>query len=149
MTPAERDRFEKCLALANRGATAGEREAARAAAERIAAGAGLTLTEAAASLRNPRFSAAEPEPPRRPPPSSPRRPFAWAQPKEPVKPITVEELRRQKAETEAWKKRAAASAELKRKRERAEQEAYAAEQRAAQAERDREWAAAQARRKAP
>ncbi|MDF2601151.1 MAG: hypothetical protein K0Q54_3974, partial [Methylobacterium brachiatum] len=42
MTPAERDRFEKCLALANRGATAGEREAARAAAERIAAGAGLS-----------------------------------------------------------------------------------------------------------
>jgi hypothetical protein len=148
MTPAERDRLEKCLALADRGATAGEREAARAAAERIAAGAGLTLAEAAAALRGRRFSSAEPEPPRRPPPS-PRRPFAWAQPKEPVTPITVDELRRQKAETEAWKKRAAASAELKRKRERAEQEAYAAEQRATQAERDREWAAAQARRKAP
>ncbi|TXN50841.1 hypothetical protein FV241_30495, partial [Methylobacterium sp. WL2] len=88
------------------------------------------------------------EPPHRPPPS-PRRPFAWAQPKEPVKPITVEELRRQKAETDAWKKRAAASAELKRKRERAEQEAYAALQRAEQAERDREWAAARARRTAP
>jgi hypothetical protein len=131
MTPAERDRLEKCLALADRGATAGEREAARAAAERIAAGAGLTLAEAAAALRGRRFSSAEPEPPRRPPPS-PRRPFAWAQPKEPVTPITVDELRRQKAETEAWKKRAAAS-----------------EQRATQAERDREWAAAQARRKAP
>ncbi|MCJ2139787.1 hypothetical protein [Methylobacterium sp. E-066] len=147
MTPAERDRFEKCLALAARGATAGERDAARAAAARIAAGLGLTLDAAIAGLRGPRPSA-DPEPPRRPP-QSPRRPFAWAQPKEPVKPITVEELRRQKAETEAWKKRAAASAELKRKRERAEQEAYAAEQRAAQAERDREWAAAQARRKAP
>lgn len=146
MTPAERDRFEKCLALAARGATAGERDAARAAAARIAAGLGLTLDAAIAGLRGSQ-SGPDPEPPRRPPP--PRRPFAWAQPREPVKPITVEELRRQKAETEAWKKRAAASAELKRKRERAEQEAYAAEQRAAQAERDREWAAAQARRKAP
>ncbi|MHC2103746.1 hypothetical protein [Methylobacterium sp. CM6246] len=147
MTPAERDRFEKCLALAARGATAGEREAARSAAERIAAGAGLTLAEATAALRGSQPSAAR-EPPHRPPPS-PRRPFAWTQPKEPVKPITVEELRRQKAETDAWKKRAAASAELKRKRERAEQEAYAALQRAEQAERDREWAAARARRTAP
>ena len=144
MNPAERDRFEKCLALATQGATAGERDAARAAAERIAAGAGLTLAEATARLRGFR----PPESSRRPPPS-PRRPFAWAQPKEPVTPVTVEELRRQKAETDAWKKRAAASAERRLKRERAEQEAYAAEQRAQQAERDREWAAAQARRTTP
>ena len=144
MTPTERDRFEKCLALAARGATLGERDAARAAAERIAIGAGLTLEEAIARVGGSRPSMAEPP---RPPP--PRRPFAWAQPKEPVKPIAVEELRRQKAETEAWKKRAAASAERRLKREQAEQEAYAAQQRAQQAERDREWAAAQARRNAP
>ncbi|MDP4006239.1 hypothetical protein [Methylobacterium sp. NEAU K] len=148
MTPAERDRFEKCLALAARGATAGERDAARAAAERIATGAGLTLAEAAAGVRDPRPSRAGTEQPRRPPPD-PRRPFAWAQPKEPVKPITIEELLRQKAGTEAWKKRAAASAERRLKRERAEQEAYEVQQRARQAERDREWAAAKARRNVP
>ncbi|MGU3342007.1 hypothetical protein ACLBXJ_28925, partial [Methylobacterium mesophilicum] len=130
-----------------RGAGGGGGGGAGPPAERIAAGAGLTLAEAAAALRGSQPSAPR-EAPHRPPPS-PRRPFAWAQPKEPVKPITVEELRRQKAETEAWKKRAAASAELKRKRERAEQEAYADLQRAEQAERDREWAAARARRTAP
>jgi len=67
MTPAERDRFEKCLALAARGATAGERDAARAAATRIAAGLGLTLDAAIAGLRGSR-PGPDPEPPRRPPP---------------------------------------------------------------------------------
>lgn len=140
LTPADRDRFEKCLVLAEHGATAGERAAARAAAERIARGAGLTLAEASRTFRQRRetpHSEARPSP-------SPRRPYAWAQPKEPVQPITVEELARQKAETEAWRKRSAAAADRQRKRERAEQAAYTAEQRAQQAERDRDWARARA-----
>jgi hypothetical protein len=140
MTPADRDRFEKCLVLAEHGATTGERTAARAAAERIARGAGLTLAEATRAFgqrREAPRSEARPSP-------APRRPYAWAQPKEPVKPVTVEELARQKAETEAWRKRASAAADRQRKRERAEQDAYAAEERARQAERDRDWARARA-----
>ncbi|KAA0125385.1 hypothetical protein CIW48_03420 [Methylobacterium sp. P1-11] len=136
MTPADRDRFEKCLTLAAQGGTAGERAAARAAAERIAQGAGLTLAEAAEIVRRS-GQASEPRASRPPPP---RRTYPWAQPKAPVAPITVEELLRQKAETEAWRKRSAAAADRHRKRERADQDAYAAEQRARQAERDRDWA---------
>ncbi|MDH3030036.1 hypothetical protein [Methylobacterium fujisawaense] len=136
MTPADRDRFEKCLALAAQGATMGERAAARAAAERIARGAGLTFAEAAEALRRTGQESAHRAP--RPPP--PRQPYPWAQPKAPVTPITVEELLRQKAETEAWQKRSAAAADRRRKRERADQDAYVAEQRARQAERDRDWA---------
>jgi hypothetical protein len=136
MTPADRDRFEKCLALAAQGATSGERAAARAAAERIAAGAGLTLDAAIRAIRPTRTEV--------PPRSAPRRAYAWAQPKEPVKPITVEELLRQKAETEAWRKRAAARAKRRSRKEQPDQEAYAAEQRARQAERDRAWAQARA-----
>jgi hypothetical protein len=135
MTPADRDRFEKCLVLAERGATAGERAAALAAARRIAAGAGLTLAQATRTFRRPQEARPSASPPR-----PPRRTYPWAQPKEPVKPITVEELARQKAETEAWRKRTAAAADRRLKRDRAEQDAYAAEQRARQAERDRDWA---------
>ncbi|MGU3555367.1 hypothetical protein [Methylobacterium radiotolerans] len=140
MTPADRDRFEKCLALAAQGATAGERAAARAAAERIARGAGMTLAEAAEALRRDGQASADRAP--RPPP--PRRPYPWAQPRAPVSPITVEELLRQKAETEAWRKRSAAAADRRRKRERADEDAYVAEQRARQAQRDRDWARARA-----
>lgn len=140
MTPADRDRFEKCLVLAEQGATAGERAAARAAAERIAIGAGQTLAEASRAFRQAR--AAPSSGSRAPPPR--RRPYPWAQPKAPVDPITVEELARQKAETAAWRKRATAAADRRRKRERAEQEAYAAEQRAKQGDRDRDWARARA-----
>jgi len=136
MTPADRDRFEKCLALAAQGATMGERAAAQAAAERIAAGAGLTFAEAVRGVRPARAESA-PRPP-------PRRAYAWAQPKEPAKPITVEELLRQKGETEAWRKRAAARAKRQSRQEQPDQEAYAAEQRARQAERDRAWAQARA-----
>ncbi|MFF9550009.1 hypothetical protein [Methylobacterium fujisawaense] len=136
MTPADRDRFEKCLALAAQGATMGERAAARAAAERIARGAGLTFAEAAEGHRRTGQESAHRA--TRPPP--PRRSYPWAQPKAPVTPITVEELLHQKAETEAWQKRSAAAADRRRKRERADQDAYVAEQRARQAERDRDWA---------
>lgn len=137
MTPADRDRFEKCLALAAQGATIGERAAAQAAAARIAAGAGLTLAEAMRAARPTRV-----ESPPRPPP---RRAYAWAQPKEPVKPITVEELLRQKAETEEWRKRAAARAKRQSRQAQPDQDTYAAEQRARQAERDRAWAQARAK----
>ena len=140
MTPADRDRFEKCLALAAQGATAGERAAAQAAAARIAAGAGLTLAEAMHAVRPARADGT----PRSAPRSPPRRAYAWAQPKEPVTPITVEELLRQKAETEAWRKRTAARAKRRSRQEQPEQEAYTAEQRARQAERDRVWAQARA-----
>jgi len=136
MTPADRDRFEKCLALAAQGATSGERAAAQAAAARIAAGAGLTLAEAMRAIRP-----ARPDPAPRP---TPQRTYAWAQPKEPVTPITVEELLRQKAETEAWRKRAGARAKRRSRQAQPDQEAYAAEQRARQAERDRAWAQARA-----
>ncbi len=140
MTPADRDRFEKCLALAAQGATSGERAAGRAAAERIAAGAGLTLDAAIRAIRPARADV----PPRAAPRSAPQRAYAWAQPKAPVTPITVEELLRQKAETEAWRKRAATRAKRRSRQEQPDQDAYAAEQRARQAERDRAWAQARA-----
>ena len=135
MTPADRERLQKCLALAEQGATAGERAAGLAAAARIAAGAGLTLAAVIESIRQPRGTSSRPPP---------RRSYAWAQPKPAVEPITVEELLRQKAETEAWRKRAATAAARRRRRERADEDAYAAEQRDRQAERDRDWARARA-----
>ena len=133
MSPGDLDRFQKCLALAERGATAGERAAAYAAAERIAASAGMTLAKAKEKLWPAQPHAGQKT-------SRSRRTYAWAQPTEPVKPVTVEELRRQKAETEAWRKRATAAADRKLRKHLAEEEAYWAQQRAMQAERDREWA---------
>lgn len=135
MTPADRDRLEKCLALAEHGGTAGERAAASAAATRIAAAAGLTLAEAVRLVRRPQAQPSASRPP-------PRRSYTWAEPRPKVEPITVEELLRQKAETEAWRKRQATAAARRRKQERTEQDAYAAEQRAQQAMRDRDWARA-------
>jgi hypothetical protein len=121
MTPVDRARLEKCLA----------------AAARIAAGAGLTLAEAARAVRPPWSASSASRPP-------PRRSYAWAEPKPEIEPVTVEELLRQKAQTEAWRKRTAATDARRRRRERAEQDAYAAEQRAKQAERDRDWARSRA-----
>jgi hypothetical protein len=88
--------------------------------------------------------AIRPSRPEAAPRPTPRRAYAWAQPKEPVKPITVEELLRQKAETEAWRKRAAARAKRRSRQAQPDQEAYMAAQRARQAERDRAWAQARA-----
>lgn len=122
--------------LAEQGATAGERAAARAAAARIAVGAGLTLAEAVRTMR-PGPDAVAAQPGATAPPREPRRPYAWAQPREPVRPITVEELMRQKAETEAWRKRRTAADDRARKQDAAARDADAAEQRARQAERDR------------
>lgn len=136
----DRDRFEKCLALAKRGATAGERAAGLAAAERVASSAGMTLAEAKAAVG--RSWAA---PPRmdwpHPPPRAARRTAPRAKPKRPVKPPTLEEVLQQRAEADAERRRAAAAADRRLLKELAEQAAYEAQQRELQAERDREWAA--------
>ncbi|KST56787.1 hypothetical protein AO398_09400 [Methylobacterium sp. GXS13] len=147
MTPAERDRFEKCLALAKRGATAGERAAGLAAAEAVDASVGMTLSEAKAAV-----GVSRPAPPRmdwpHPPPRTARRTPPRAKPKRPVKPPTLEEVLRQRAEADAERRRAAAAADRRLLKELAEQAAYEAQQRELQAERDREWAAARMERRA-
>ena len=140
MTPAERARFEKCLALAKRGATAGERAAGLAAAERVAASTGMTLAEAkAATGRRP------PVPPTmdwpRPSSRAARRTPPKAKPKRSAKPPTLEEVLRQRAEADAERRRAAVAADRRLMKELVEQAAYEARQRERQAERDREWAA--------
>jgi hypothetical protein len=86
MNPIDLDRFAKCPALAARGATTGERAAAHVAAERIAASASLTLADARLRPVRPSVGAVPPHA---------RGPYAWAQPKESIKPITAEELLRQ------------------------------------------------------
>lgn len=143
MTSAERDRFEKCLALAKRGATAGERAAGLAAAERVAASTGMTLVEAKAAVGGSR-----PAPPRMdwpyPRPRAARRTPPRAKPKRPVKPPTLEEVLRQRAEADAERRRAAVAADRRLMKELVEQAAYEARQRERQAERDQEWAATRA-----
>ena len=143
MTPAERDRFEKCLALAKRGATAGERAAGLAAAERVAASTGMTLVEAKAAVGGSR-----PAPPRMdwpyPQPRAARRTPPRAKPKRPVKPPTLEEVLQQRAEADAERRRAAVAADRRLMKELVEQAAYEAQQRERQAERDQEWAATRA-----
>lgn len=139
----DRDRFEKCLALAKRGATAGERAAGLAAAERIASSAGMTLAEAKTAVGRSR-----PAPPRMdwpyPPPHTSRRTTPRAKPRRPVKPPTLEEVLRQRAEADAERRRAAAAADRRLLKELAEQAAYEAQQREMQAVRDREWARSRA-----
>lgn len=147
MTPTERDRFEKCLTLAKRGATAGERAAGLAAAERVASSAGMTLAEAKAAVGR-----SQPAPPRmdwpHPRPRAARRTPPRAKPKRPVKPPTLEEALRQRAEADAERRRATAAVDRRLLRELAEQAAYEAQQRELQAERDREWVAARMERRA-
>ncbi|MET0528556.1 MAG: hypothetical protein ABW003_09465 [Microvirga sp.] len=141
MTPAERDRFEKCLALAKGGGTAGERAAGLAAAERVAASAGLTLLDANAAVGRSR-----PAPPKmdwpHAPPHAARRTPSRAKPKRPVKPPTLDEVLRQRAEADAERRRATAAADRKLMKELEEQAAYEAQQRELHAEPDREWARA-------
>ena len=137
---AAQRRLAHCLTLARRGATAGERAAAKAAAERIAATAGLTIDGAKAST-----------PPNWTPP--PEWAAAWRRaratprgPRKPPKPPTVADRLREKAAQDADRRRQAAAADRKLLRELAEQAAWEAEQRAAQAERDQAWAARQRER---
>jgi hypothetical protein len=134
----DRDRFAKCRALMDRGATAGERAAGEAAASRVAAAAGLSLAEAISLLdaAGPRF-----DPEAAPGADRARRPharstYAWAQPKPKPEPITVEELLRQKA-AEVARKKAKAARQAKRAAKRDEDfDRWAKEAREAQAVRD-------------
>ena len=132
----DRDRFAKCRALMERGATAGERDAGRAAATRVAAAAGLSLVEALAVLDAQVAPRSEAPPPR--PPSARR--YAWAQPKAPPEPITVEEILRQKEAALQRRKRAAARAATRRRAAYEEQERAIQAVRQAQAAQDRDWA---------
>lgn len=148
LDPAAQRRLASCLTLAKRGATAGERAAAKAAAERIAAAASLTIDEAKASKGTPESN---PAPPNWTPP--PEWAAAWRRaratprrPRKPPKPPTVADRLREKAEQDADRRRRAAVADRKLLKELAEQAAWEAEQRAAQAERDQAWAARQMER---
>ncbi|WP_238297340.1 hypothetical protein, partial [Methylobacterium soli] len=128
--------------LMERGATAGERAAGRAAATRVAAAAGLSLTEALAVLDAQAAPRPEARPPRPPRPSGQR--YAWAQPKAPPEPITVEEILRQKEAELQRRKRAAAREAQRRRAAHAAQERELESVRQAQAARDRDWAARRA-----
>ncbi|MCJ2043068.1 hypothetical protein MKK58_00665 [Methylobacterium sp. J-078] len=137
----DRDRFAKCRALMDRGATDGERAAGKAAATRVAAAAGLSL---AAAIGIVDADQARTTPGPSPHAGSARRPhgrptYAWAQPKPKTEPITVEELLRQKEADLARKKKAAYRSEP-RQEENADFERWAAEAREAQFQQDREWA---------
>ncbi|WP_244537199.1 hypothetical protein [Methylobacterium pseudosasicola] len=61
-----------------------------------------------------------------------------------MKPPTLEEVLRQRAEADAERRRAAAAADRRLLKELAEQAAYEAQQREMQAVRDREWARSRA-----
>lgn len=146
--PAAQRRLESCLTLATRGSTAGERAAGKAAAERIAAAAGLTLAEARGRTSTAR--SANPKPSWTPPPG-------WAPPagwpgrsrprtksRKPPKPPTVADRLREKAEEAERQRTRAAAADRRFYKDHADQFAWEAEQREAQAERDRAWAESRA-----
>ena len=140
--------FAKCEALAERGATLGEREAGRAAATRVAASAGLALDEALSLMEgdpgpSPRSAGRSSDSPSARPP---RPSYAWRTPKPEPEPVTVAEMTAQKAADVAWLKRAAARQAREDRRIYAEQEARHAALREQQAARDREWAEARAHR---
>jgi len=130
--PLDRERFDKCRALMERGATPGERAAGRAAATRIAAAAGLTLAQAE------RAGATRPDTAK--PRSAPT--YAWQAPKAPPAPVTLEELQAQKRAADAHRRRQAEREAKRRRAALAEQERQNVAVRAAQAERDRVWAEA-------
>ncbi|KQT78598.1 hypothetical protein ASG51_22105 [Methylobacterium sp. Leaf465] len=137
----DRDRFAKCRALMERGATPGERAAGRAAATRVAATAGLSLADALVLA-----DAGRPDAGRAPAPDHdrPRRPaertYAWATPRPAPEPVTVEELQRQKAADEARRKKATARARRRPQAADPDWEHWSGEVREAQAARDRDWA---------
>lgn len=138
----DRDRFAKCRALMDRGATAGERAAGEAAASRVAAAAGLSLSEAISLLdaAGPHFDPGAAPRADRAQGSHTRPTYAWEQPKQKAGPITVEELLRQKEANAAWKKAAAARQAKRAPSRDKHHEHWAKEAREAQAIRDREWA---------
>lgn len=147
LDPAAQRRLESCLTLAKRGATAGERAAGKAAAERIAAAAGLTLAEAQESTtaRRPTPQPSWTPPPGWTPPTGwPGRARTRAKPRKPPKPPTVADRLREKAEEAVAQRRRAAEADRRFHKDYADQFAWEDEQRAAQAERDRAWAESRA-----
>ena len=142
----DRDRFAKCRALMERGATPGERAAGRAAAARVAAAAGLSLADAVvlAESRRPDI-----DPDTGPDRDRPRRPAgrthagATSRPaadRPAPEPVTVEEVLRQKAADAARRKRAAARARRRPQAADPDWERWSGEVREAQAARDRDWA---------
>lgn len=141
LDPSARRRLESCLMLAERGATAGERAAGKAAAERILAAAGLTLAEAHEGAATARRAA---------PQSNWASPPGWqgwtrprakpSKPRKPPKPPTVADRLREKAEEAVAQRERAAAADRRFHKDHADQFAWEAEQREAQAERDRAWA---------
>ncbi|MCJ2131596.1 hypothetical protein [Methylobacterium sp. E-045] len=144
----DQDRFEKCRALADRGATPGERAAGQAAAARVAASAGMTLEEAVRlvdaaprSFQGPTHSQPPPSPSRS---SYEAYAYAWRKPKAKPEPITVAEMIAQKAAELERRKKAAARQrreDIKMYAEQAKADAVIREQ---QAVRDQEWAEARA-----
>lgn len=132
----DRERLAKCLALAEGGATEGERAAARAAAIRVAAAAGMTLGEAVRAQRPAGFASHESSrpPPRRDPP--------WAErARAPVVPISLDELIAQREAAERRRRRQATAHARHLAKELAEQALHDARQRELQHERDRAWEA--------
>ena len=144
------DRFRACRELERRGATPGERDAARSAACRIAASAGLSLAEAErlaighAATAHPsvrRHSAYGSATPAQPSPAW------WPRPKpKPARPMTLAEVIAAKAAEVQHRKDLAAREQQKLHKQYAKQEAEWAEAREAQAHRDREWAELRKRR---
>jgi hypothetical protein len=146
----DRERFAKCRALMDRGATSGERAAGEAAAARVAAAAGLSLTDAiglvdAQRHRSDPGAAVEADRTGRTPARST---YAWAQPKQKAEPVTVEELLRQKEADIARKKKAAARDAKRAPKDDGDLTDWVSEAREAQARRDREWADQRKRREA-
>ncbi|KAB1075913.1 hypothetical protein [Methylobacterium soli] len=139
----DRDRFSKCRTMWERGATAGEREAGKSAAARVAASAGLTLDEAVRLVGSHPQASSRTQGPSAYRPSSSQ---AWhpapvkTKPKAKPQPFTVAEmLKAKEAEVERRKRATAREDELMRAFfERQEKDMAAA--REAQAIRDREWA---------
>ena len=145
----DRARFAKCRAMMERGATAGERAAGEAAARRVAAAAGLSLSEALrlADTETARETSFRPKP--RGSTQAPRRPRPWEKPPLRSDPITVEEILAQKAVNLAMSKKKAAREEKRLQQVYAQQKAEQAEMQEEQAERDRAWAEVRQRASSP
>lgn len=133
-TALDRDRFEKCRAMWRRGATTGERSAGKAAAERVAAAAGLTLKEASQATRALRAPV----------------PHAFAPTKRAPEPgpTTIAAGLAQKAADLVRKKERARRAERAERKQHAEWEEWHAGVRAEQAARDAAWAEERSQRAA-
>ncbi|WP_267354258.1 MULTISPECIES: hypothetical protein [unclassified Methylobacterium] len=141
LDPNARRRLDSCLSMAEHGATAGERAAGLAAAERIAAATGMTLAQARAQAQGHATAARHAAPPSSPsPPGRAARTHSRTKPRTPSKAQTVEERLREMDEELADQRKRAAEADRRLDRERAVRAVWEDEMRAVQAVRDREWA---------